>query len=686
MGSNRRLLLGGKSDLVLSANKYSIGAGADTVTLTTKYGSSDVSTQATYTVSYSGSSSTNQNRVTFTSLGTTATSAQTITIQAKLNGILSNIVTLTRQANTSTTSYSYSIDAYCDDIPASGGYSDNEITVRYNTTPYYSWTSGSTSTGSTSSSWVTGYTTNQNLHGSDLGTTPKSRTKLGTVTVTYSGHTDTVDVYQAANSVTRRTYEFDIYSLSYDDIGAGGGYAYPSYSLSYDTYAYYTSGSSEMESTVPLSESQCSLRWSGTHVNSSTGAAGSASSLGTTVKSRTLYTTATVSGSYNGYSDSASCSVYQEANRVERTSTSEGGTTYGAITGYSTTDDTIPASGGTGTATASTAKQSYTTSGTVTTYYYTSGATDSSTTGSSSSGTITVNPSKSSITATASSRGTTVGDKKVVKQETVTWTSHGKTASTTMTIYQAKNEIIDTNTTGGGTTYWEITDCTVNNFVVPANQDRGTSTANNGKQVVTTHANTTTYTYSSGETNSVVSGTAGTKTIEVEPNPKSLWCVSDTGSRGTKTGPQIELGHTLVTWSSGGKTHTETMYVYHQENKITHQNNIISWTIKRHESATNVLYVSGLTKDASKTYTSGQSTSVVLTGSLQSAGCRGAWSDAGFDVPYSFTWGSNYCQVEGLKVSDQKELARAELSLSINWSDGTKDVITYIMGEDRWGG
>lgn len=564
MINNRRLLLGGSSELVLTADKTTVKASADTVTLTTKYGSSDVSTQATYTVSYSGSSSTNQNKVSFTSLGTTATSQQTITIQAKLNGILSNIVTLTRQANTSTTSYSYSIDAYCDDIPASGGYSDNEITVKYNTTPYYSWTSGSTSTGSTSSSWVSGYTTSQNIHGSDLGTTPKSRTKLGTVTVTYSGKTDTVDVYQEANSVTRRTYEFDIYSLSYNDIDASGGYAYPSYSLSYDTYAYYTSGSSEMESTVPLSESQCSLRWSGTHVNSSTGAAGSASSLGTTVKSRTLYTTATVSGSYNGYTDSASCSVYQEANRVERTSTSEGGTTYGDITEYSTTYAVIPASGGTGTATASTAKQSYTTSGTVTTYYYTSGATDSETTGSSSSGSLNVSPSVASITATASSRGTTVDGQITIKSQQVTWSSHGKSVSDTMYIYQAENIVVDTTRSGGTTTYGELTGCTVKNATIPASGGTGTATASTGKQTITTSAGTTTYTYSSGEKKTVTTGSGYSETIDVKPDHDSIsFTASSKGS--TVSGIETRTYQT-VKWSSNGKTHTETMYVYQAAN------------------------------------------------------------------------------------------------------------------------
>lgn len=670
MINNRRLLLGGSSELVLTADKTTVKASADTVTLTTKYGSSNVSTQATYTVSYSGSSSTNQNRVSFTSLGTTQTSAQTITIQAKLNGILSNIVTLTRQANTSTTSYSYSIDAYCDDIPASGGYSDNEITVKYNTTPYYSWTSGSTSTGSTSSSWVTGYTTSQNIHGSDLGTTPKSRTKLGTVTVTYSGYTDTVNVYQEANTVESRSYEFDIYNLRYDDIAASGGYSYPDFDLSYDTYSTYTSGSRSLERSDSLTENQCSLRWSGTHVNSSTGATGSASSLGTTVKSRTLYTTATVSGSYNGYSDSASCSVYQEANRVERTSTSEGGTTYGAITGYSTTDDTIPASGGTGTATASTAKQSYTTSGTVTTYYYTSGATDTSTTGSSSSGTIDVSPSKASITATASSRGTTVGDKKVIKQETVTWSSHGKTASATMYIYQEQNRVESEKSVGGATTYSELYDCTVNDDIIPARGGTGVSTASTGHQDITTSAGSTVYTYTSGDTKSVTTGSSSSKTIDVHPNPDMI--SQRAGSRGTNAGPKKSLYSATVTWSSNGKTHTEVMTVWQEENGYADSEDFNFNYITNEDYR---FYASEPQVDVVRSYNSGSSETKIIGATITSAGCRGAWDPNGNDVEYNFNWSSGY--VELTLTRTDKTLGSAEITLSIKRQDGVTDHLTY---------
>lgn len=90
------------------------------------------------------------------------------------------------------------------DIPASGGASH---TFPYTWTQPWGW-NGKTNDGGTLTTGGT-ETWNSSVSGSNLGTTPKARTKLGTrtVTVTCNGKSGTAskDVYQAANAVTKTT-------------------------------------------------------------------------------------------------------------------------------------------------------------------------------------------------------------------------------------------------------------------------------------------------------------------------------------------------------------------------------------------------------------------------------------------------------------------------------------------------
>lgn len=90
------------------------------------------------------------------------------------------------------------------DIPASGGVSH---TFPYTWTQPWGW-NGKTNDGGTLTTGGT-ETWNSSVSGSNLGTTPKARTKLGTrtVTVTCNGKSGTAskDVYQAANAVTKTT-------------------------------------------------------------------------------------------------------------------------------------------------------------------------------------------------------------------------------------------------------------------------------------------------------------------------------------------------------------------------------------------------------------------------------------------------------------------------------------------------
>lgn len=133
--------------------------------------------------------------------------------------------------------------------------------------------------------------------------------------------------------------------------------------------------------------------------------------------------------------------LYQEKNLESVKSISGGIYTYGNIVAGTISNKTIPASGGSATATAGNGSQTWNKSATITTYEYTSGATKDVTTEAASSGTANVVPNVSSIIATASSKGTTVSAQTTVKSQAVTWSANGKSASGTIYIYQAANKI-----------------------------------------------------------------------------------------------------------------------------------------------------------------------------------------------------------------------------------------------------
>lgn len=133
--------------------------------------------------------------------------------------------------------------------------------------------------------------------------------------------------------------------------------------------------------------------------------------------------------------------LYQEKNLESVKSISGGIYTYGNIVAGTISNKTIPASGGSATATAGNGSQTWNKSATITTYEYTSGATKDVTTEAASSGTNNVSPSIASIEATASSKGTTVSAQTTVKSQAVTWSANDKSASGTIYIYQAANKI-----------------------------------------------------------------------------------------------------------------------------------------------------------------------------------------------------------------------------------------------------
>ena len=213
--------------------------------------------------------------------------------------------------------------------------------------------------------------------------------------------------------------------------------------------------------------------------------------------------------------------LYQEKNLESIKSTSGGVYTYGDIVTGAISNKTIPASGGSATATAGNGSQTWNKSATITTYEYTSGATKDVTTEAASSGTANVVPNVASITATASSKGTTVSAQTTVKSQAVTWSANGKSASETMYIYQEANAVIDDNYDEHLSSYGTPEMVIVSNLITAAG---GTARA---AGVV---RNTYTYydLYTSGSTVPYTRTKAGVYKIEMISNGNNRFSMDDT--------------------------------------------------------------------------------------------------------------------------------------------------------------
>ena len=213
--------------------------------------------------------------------------------------------------------------------------------------------------------------------------------------------------------------------------------------------------------------------------------------------------------------------LYQEKNLESIKSTSGGVYTYGDIVTGAISNKTIPASGGSATATAGNGSQTWNKSATITTYEYTSGATKDVTTEAASSGTANVVPNVASITATASSKGTTVSAQTIVKSQAVTWSANGKSASETMYIYQEANAVIDDNYDEHLSSYGTPEMVIMSNLITAAG---GTARA---AGVV---RNTYTYydLYTSGSTVPYTRTKAGVYKIEMISNGNNRFSMDDT--------------------------------------------------------------------------------------------------------------------------------------------------------------
>lgn len=505
-------------DLILSSDNTEIAAKGGTTTITavlkTYRNGNLVSTDNVIPV-LSGSAtgfSISGTKVTASNRTITVGSRRSIVVTGKYSNTfdgqtVSSTITIYQEANEASYGALIGGSVLAFDIPASGGTSSTGVT---NMSQTISYTSDSTRAGTVT------YSKTDEITVSSLGTTVKARTKVGQVTVTYTGEgsataNKTINIYQAENKVTNSNYNLRItaYGTPTISIGSGltaaGGSATVSASVTNtETYnALYSSGATGPNQTRSVGGSLSIFMTA--NGNSRFGLSGNTithSSMGTNETTDTI----TIKAVNDGDSSKSATASKSITNSKTVKSTSGGIYTYGDVIAGTVTNGIIPASGGSATATAGNGTQSWNKSATITTYEYTSGATKDVTTEAASSGTANVVPNVASITATASSKGTTVSAQTTVKSQAVTWSANGKSASGTIYIYQAANKINSYNYSS-----WNIA-VSANPTTIAASGGTSTITAScmRTKTPVYTSGSTGTATTESATPTLAISGTGFT--------------------------------------------------------------------------------------------------------------------------------------------------------------------------------
>ena len=389
-------------------------------------------------VSGNGTVNTSTGAVTASSRGTTVdtanTTAATVRVTVTLNSKSATKDASAAQIRNQATSITYgtpSVSVTCNDVPASGG-SVTSGTANYSQSRTQNYTSGSTSTlaALTSGGTVTWSGGASNI--ASLGTTIKARTAVGsalkaTVTLNSKSGTGQTTVYQQANT----WYDKRLVLSGVSSVSAAGA------NLSYKSTVYrgYTSGS-ELAVGDTYGNVTSNQSWA-----TASGLSIIVSSRGTTVGEAR---SATIQSTYAGLK-SNSITLTQEANKQVSSSDSGGVITYGNVTAGAVSNKTIPASGGSATATAGNGSQTWSKTAVIRTYKYTSGSTSQTTVTAATSGTNAVAPNVSSKTGTASSKGTVISNQTTVASQQVTWSANGKSASAWMYVYQAANAITSTS-------------------------------------------------------------------------------------------------------------------------------------------------------------------------------------------------------------------------------------------------
>lgn len=440
-------------DLILSSDNTEIAAKGGTANITAvlkTYRNGNLVSTDNVTPVLSGSAtgfSISGTKVTASNRTTTVGSRRSIVVTGKYSNTfdgqtVSSTITIYQEANEASYGALTGGSVLASDIPASGGTSSTSIS---NMSQTISYTSGSTRAGTVT------YSKTSEITVSSLGTTVKARTKVGQVTVTYTGEggataNKIVDIYQAENKVTNSNYNpritaYGTPTISIDSgLTAAGGFATVSASVTNtETYnALYSSGAIGPNQTRSVGGSlSISMTVNGNSRFSLSGNTITHSSMGTNETTDTI----TIKAVNDGDSSKSATASKSITNSKTVKSTSGGVYKYGYVTSGPITNATIPASGGSATAKAGNGTQNWSKSATITTYQYDSGSTKDVITENASSGTNNVSPSIASIEATASSKGTTVSSQTTIKSQPVIWSANGESAGATMYIYQEANKI-----------------------------------------------------------------------------------------------------------------------------------------------------------------------------------------------------------------------------------------------------
>lgn len=217
-------------DLTLNSDNTEIAAKGGTATITAvlkTYRNSNLVSTDNVTPVLSGSAtgfSISGTKVTASNRTTTVGSRRSIVVTGKYSNTfdgktVSSTITIYQEANEASYGALTGGSVLASDIPASGGTSSTSIS---NMSQTISYTSGSTRAGTVT------YSKTSEITVSSLETTVKARTKVGQVTVTYTGEggataNKTVDIYQAENKVTNSNYNPRITAYGTPTISIGSG-------------------------------------------------------------------------------------------------------------------------------------------------------------------------------------------------------------------------------------------------------------------------------------------------------------------------------------------------------------------------------------------------------------------------------------------------------------------------------
>lgn len=364
-------------DLTLNSDNTEIAAKGGTANITAVlkiYRNGNLVSTDNVTPVLSGSAtgfSISDTKVTASNRTITTGNKRTIIVTGKYSNTfdgqtVSSTITIYQEANEASYGALTGGSVSASDIPASGGTSSTSVT---NMSQTISYTSGSTRAGTVT------YSKTDEITVSSLGTIVKARTKVGQVTVTYTGEggvtaNKTVDIYQAENKVTNSNYNPRITAYGTPTISIGSGLT-------------AAGGSAKISASVTNTETYNALYSSGAIGPNQTRSVGGSLSISMTVNGNSRFSLSgnTITHSSMGTNettDTAKFRCYNESDRTKYVDDSISVSNRIELYNYgswnisiSANPTSLPATGGTSTITSSCTRSK--------TPVYTSGSTGTST-------------------------------------------------------------------------------------------------------------------------------------------------------------------------------------------------------------------------------------------------------------------------------------------------------------------